>query len=157
MPDFRGLHGLVWLFPKSNLGQFVIVPAVADDAVLRRFFAGQIIGLRGAGDRREGGIDYCRLAKRERNFEMAGVCSPMCLRLSPTTLRTAVRFTGERGLRRYRDDFLFPARLTVSQFVDGLDDQWQVHFVHFEPLAERLQQGDGEFPAQVLPEFLQSV
>ena len=65
MPDFWRLHGLVWLFPKSDLGQFVIVPAVADDTVLRRFFAGQINGLRGAGDRREGGIDYCRLAKQE--------------------------------------------------------------------------------------------
>ena len=50
IPDFGLLHQMVGLFPELDFGQFAVVPAVADDAVLRRRFAGEIIGLRGAGD-----------------------------------------------------------------------------------------------------------
>src|ERR1019366_6288215 len=48
---------MVSLFPKLDFGQLAVEPAVADDAVLRRCFAGEIIRLRGAGDGGECGCD----------------------------------------------------------------------------------------------------
>ena len=38
-----------------HLGEFAVIPAVADDAVLRGRRAGEIIRLRGAGDGGKGG------------------------------------------------------------------------------------------------------
>jgi len=50
VPNFCAVNNMVRLFPKLDFRQFAIEPAVADDAVLRGRFAGEIIGLRGAGD-----------------------------------------------------------------------------------------------------------
>ena len=35
-PDLPALHEVVRLLPELHLGQFAVIPAVADDAVLRR-------------------------------------------------------------------------------------------------------------------------
>jgi hypothetical protein len=43
------VNDVIRLFPKLNFGKLAVEPAVADDAVLRRRFAGEIIGLRRAG------------------------------------------------------------------------------------------------------------
>ena len=50
VPDFWAVDEVVGLFPELDFGEFAVEPAVADDAVLRRRFAGEIIRLRGAGD-----------------------------------------------------------------------------------------------------------
>src|SRR5271154_5604827 len=50
IPDFLAVDDLVRLFPELRLGKFAVEPAVADDAVLRRQLAGEIIRLRRAGD-----------------------------------------------------------------------------------------------------------
>ena len=57
VPDFRALNEVVRLFPELDFGKFAVEPAVADDAVLRRRFAGEIIRLRGAGDGGKRGRD----------------------------------------------------------------------------------------------------
>ena len=57
VPDFWRLDQVIGLLPELDFGEFAVVPAVADDAVLRRQFAGEIIGLRGAGHRRKCGRD----------------------------------------------------------------------------------------------------
>ena len=57
MPQLGRLHGLVRLLPERDLGQFVVVPAVADDAVVAWAFTGEVIGLSGAGHRRECRVD----------------------------------------------------------------------------------------------------
>ena len=55
IPDFRRLNNVIGLFPEMHLGEFAVKPAIADDAMLRRRCAGEIIGLRGAGDSGKGG------------------------------------------------------------------------------------------------------
>ena len=53
---------MIGLPPKLHFGEFAVIPAVAHNAVLAGAFAGQIIGLRGAGDRWERGRDLCERA-----------------------------------------------------------------------------------------------
>src|ERR1019366_86001 len=57
VPDFLAVNNAVGLFPELDFRKLAIMPAVADDAVLRRRFAGEIIRLRGAGDGGKGGRD----------------------------------------------------------------------------------------------------
>ena len=57
VPDFGRLNQVVGLPPKLDLGQVAMVPAIAHDAMLRRRFAGEIIGLGGAGDCGKSGDD----------------------------------------------------------------------------------------------------
>ena len=58
VPDLRGEHDAVGLLPELHLAEGAVVPAVADDAVRARLLAGQIIGLRGAGDGGESRADF---------------------------------------------------------------------------------------------------
>ena len=53
IPDLRGLDDAVRLLPELHLAKRAVVPTVADDAVHARRLAGEIVGLRGAGDGRE--------------------------------------------------------------------------------------------------------
>ena len=55
VPDFLTVDDVVRLLPEMRFGQLAIIPAVADDAVLRWRCAGEIIRLRGAGDGGKGG------------------------------------------------------------------------------------------------------
>ena len=48
---------MVGLFPELDLSQFTVVPAVPHDAVRARRGAGQVSGLRGAGDGRKRGFN----------------------------------------------------------------------------------------------------
>ena len=48
---------MIRLFPKMDFGEFAVEPAVADDAMLRWIFAGEIIRLRSAGDGGKRGLD----------------------------------------------------------------------------------------------------
>src|SRR5438034_10486615 len=50
VPDFFAVNEPVRLLPELNFGQFAVVPAVADNAVRGGRFAGEIRGLRRAGD-----------------------------------------------------------------------------------------------------------
>ena len=50
VPDLRREHDAVRLLPELHLAQRAIIPAVADDTVRARLLAGQVIGLRSAGD-----------------------------------------------------------------------------------------------------------
>src|SRR6266705_2720332 len=50
IPNFLAVDDVIRLFPKLHLGQFTVIPAVADDAVFGWRLAGEIIRLRGAGD-----------------------------------------------------------------------------------------------------------
>src|SRR5665213_1706242 len=50
VPDFFAVNNVIRLSPKLDFGLLAVEPAVADDAVFRRRFAGEIIRLRGAGD-----------------------------------------------------------------------------------------------------------
>ena len=55
LPHLAPLDQVIGLLPKVDLGQPAVVPPVADDAVLRGRQAGQVSGLRRAGDGRERG------------------------------------------------------------------------------------------------------
>src|SRR5271154_815756 len=66
IPDFLAVDDLVRLFPELRLGKFAVEPAVADDAVLRRQFAGEIIRLRGASDGGKRWRDLCERAAFEK-------------------------------------------------------------------------------------------
>ncbi len=57
IPNFLSLNDVVRLFPKLNLREFAIKPAITDDAVFAWSFAGEIIRLRGAGDGGKRGHD----------------------------------------------------------------------------------------------------
>ena len=48
---------MVRLLPELHLGELAMIPAVGHDAVIGGRFAGEVIRLRSAGDRREGGIN----------------------------------------------------------------------------------------------------
>jgi hypothetical protein len=50
VPDLGAGDEVVGLFPEVDLGEFAVIPAVADDAVRGGQLAGEIIGLGGAGD-----------------------------------------------------------------------------------------------------------
>ena len=50
VPDFLAVDDVVGLFPELHFGLFTVEPAVADDAMFARCFAGEIIRLRGASD-----------------------------------------------------------------------------------------------------------
>jgi len=63
----------VRLFPELNFGQFAIVPAVGDDAVIRRRLTGEIIGLGGAGDCGESGANGREEIARDECVEFRGV------------------------------------------------------------------------------------
>ncbi len=60
LPNFPAMDEMIGLLPELNLGQFAIIPTIGDDAVLRGWRAGEIGGLRGAGDggksRNDGGL-----------------------------------------------------------------------------------------------------
>ena len=62
IPDFWLLHQMIGLFPELDFGEFAVEPAVADNAVLRRQFAGEIIGLRSTSNRRKCGRDLSQCA-----------------------------------------------------------------------------------------------
>src|SRR5437899_119162 len=49
---------MVGLFPELHFSQFAMVPTVADDAMLGGRCAGEISGLRSAGDGGKGGHDF---------------------------------------------------------------------------------------------------
>src|SRR5579859_2826530 len=95
----------------------------------------------------------CAKAPRRRNSAMRGVCSPINASVRPTTLMTASRFmqTGSRRTPSCRQQ-----ALAALQLVDGLDDLGFVHGVHLHAAADARQQGDGQFAAEVLAEFLQA-
>src|SRR5207237_446980 len=52
-----------------NFSQLAVVPAIADNAMLCRGKAGQIVGLGGAGDRREGRLDPAERATLPKSIE----------------------------------------------------------------------------------------
>src|ERR1039458_7212451 len=132
VPDFLAVNNAVGLFPELHFRKFAIIPAVADDAVLRRRFAGEIIRLRGAGDGGKGGRDVRARgavpvlppsggAPGFLNYAMRGVCAPMSASVRPTTLMTASRLIFRRGraVPRWRrrwaaDSFRGPPRRDQS-------------------------------------------
>ena len=147
VPELGRLHQVIGLFPKMDFGEVAVVPAVAHDAVLRRRLAGEIVGLRGAGDGREGGGD-----PRER--------------AAPAELRQA-RGVPDQERFREADDIddgepvhagsiswlsVFPS----AQLVNGGGNGFGIHRVDFHAAADFRQQGDGELAAQVLAEFFQA-
>src|SRR6185437_239267 len=73
LPEFASVHEMVGLFPELDFGEFAVVPAVADDAMRVRRGAGEIGGLRGAGDGGKGGFDTGLFAARGEVADARGV------------------------------------------------------------------------------------
>jgi hypothetical protein len=57
VPNLRGADHAVRLLPELHFAERAVVPTITDDAVHGRRLAGQVIGLRGAGDGGERGFD----------------------------------------------------------------------------------------------------
>ena len=99
VPQLGRLHGLVRLFPESDLGQFVVVPTVTDDAVPAWPFAGEIVGLRGASDSGKRRVDERPLAKREKLSDRRGVRANVPLS-QPDDVENGSAFHGDEGQAR---------------------------------------------------------
>ena len=134
------MNEVVRLFPKLDFGEFAVEPAVADDAVLRRRFAGEIIGLRGAGDGGKRGRDV-----RER--------------AAPAKFRDARRVFADERLGEADDvDDGEPVHFVASRAIR----EWPatifcvVHFVDFHAAPDFLEQRDGQFAAEVFAEFFEA-
>ena len=75
IPNLFASDNMIGLFPKLHFRQFSIVPAVADNAVLRRRPAGQIIRLRGASHRGKRRLNPAQRAPRPKGVDARRVGS----------------------------------------------------------------------------------
>ena len=109
-------------------------------------FAGEVVGLRGAGHGGERRVYERRLAKREELGDRRGVRADVPLS-QPDDVENGGAFHGGNGSSPGEDERLLAAGLSVAQFVDRLDHQREIHLVYLEPLAKLAEQRDRQFAA----------
>ena len=73
LPEFFAVHELLGLFPEAVLGVVAVIPAVGDDAVIAGESAGEVGGLRRAGDGGEDGLDESGAVALDEGTDGRGV------------------------------------------------------------------------------------
>jgi hypothetical protein len=126
------------LFPELDLGQLAVEPTVADDAVRVRRGAGQVSGLRSAGDGGKCGFDSGFIAARREFANARGVLTDKRVRKADD-----IDDGGASHLSSGANDFMAALLMSLLQFIECLDDFWQVHVVNLKAFADLFEQGDG--------------